>query len=351
MKSNLFLFAISLVVALSSCGSSNNEGPLPPSPGQGGGTKPKPTLKKTYNNPVIHSSVPDPTVIKAADGYFYLYGTEDIRNVPIFKSKDLVKWDQVGTAFTTATRPTNLPARGMMWAPDINFIGGQYVLYTSIGVWGSDWDNQIRCATASSPTGPFTDRGIIIDRTQGVANSIDQFFITDNGRNYMFWGSFHGIYGIELSEDGLSIKPGAEKVQIAGRQMEGTYIHKRGKYYYLFGSAGSCCEGLRSTYRVIYGRSENLFGPYVTKDGRRMLDGAYETMLSGNNFFAGPGHNAEFITDDEGNDWMLYHAFEKKDPDNGRQVLLDRIQWANDWPFVQGAGPSYLNEAPVFKNQ
>ena len=81
-----------------------------------------------------------------------------------------------------------------------------------------------------------------------------------------------------------------------------------------------------------------------------MLDGAYETMLSGNNFFAGPGHNAEFITDDEGNDWMLYHAFEKKDPDNGRQVLLDRVQWANDWPFVQGAGPSFLNEAPVFKN-
>ena len=29
-----------------------------------------------YRNPVIDVSVPDPTVIRAKDGYFYLYGTE-----------------------------------------------------------------------------------------------------------------------------------------------------------------------------------------------------------------------------------------------------------------------------------
>lgn len=347
----ILFFALSLTVALSSCGSAGGSDPVPPHPGQGGGTTTVPTLKKTYNNPVIRSSVPDPTVIKAADGFFYLYGTEDIRNVPVFRSKDLVKWTQIGTAFNNATRPSNLPARGMMWAPDINFIGGRYVLYTSIGVWGDDWANQIRVATADKPAGPFTDRGIVIDRTQEVANSIDQFFIQDGGKNYMFWGSFHGIYGIELSEDGLSIKPGAEKVQVAGTQMEGTYIHKRGRYYYLFGSAGSCCEGNRSTYHVVYGRSENLFGPYVTKDGRRMLDGASETMLSGNNLFAGPGHNAEFITDDKGQTWMLYHAFDKKDPDNGRQVMLDPVMWADDWPYIQGGSPSYLHEAPVFNAQ
>lgn len=351
MKNNIFYLIISLAVALSSCGSSSGSTPVPPDPGHGGGTNPNPPKKQTYNNPVIRFSVPDPTVIKAADGFFYLYGTEDIRNVPVFRSKDLVKWTQTGTAFTDATRPKNLPARGMMWAPDINFINGQYVLYTTIGVWGSDWDNQIRCATADKPTGPFVDKGIVIDRTQGVANSIDQFFIRDGGHNYMFWGSFHGIYGIELSADGLSIKPGAEKIQVAGTQMEGTYIHKHGKYYYLFGSAGTCCEGARSTYKVIYGRSESLFGPYLTKDGRRMLDGAYDTMLSSSNIFAGPGHNAEFVTDDAGQDWILYHAYQKSDPDNGRQVMLDPIQWTDDWPSVQGGKPSYLHEAPVFKNQ
>ena len=30
---------------------------------------------KTYNNPVIKWSLPDPSVFKAADGYYYLYAT------------------------------------------------------------------------------------------------------------------------------------------------------------------------------------------------------------------------------------------------------------------------------------
>ncbi|MDD3723983.1 MAG: arabinan endo-1,5-alpha-L-arabinosidase, partial [Bacteroidales bacterium] len=41
----------------------------------------------TYKNPVINYSLPDPTVIKANDGFFYLYATEDIRNTPIYCSQ------------------------------------------------------------------------------------------------------------------------------------------------------------------------------------------------------------------------------------------------------------------------
>ncbi len=43
---------------------------------------------KYYSNPVISESLPDPTILKAKDGYFYLYATENIRNIPIYKSKD-----------------------------------------------------------------------------------------------------------------------------------------------------------------------------------------------------------------------------------------------------------------------
>lgn len=45
---------------------------------------------KTYKNPVVNYSLPDPSVIRAEDGYFYLYATEDIRNLPIHRSKDLI---------------------------------------------------------------------------------------------------------------------------------------------------------------------------------------------------------------------------------------------------------------------
>lgn len=41
-----------------------------------------------YHNPVIKTSVPDPTAIRTADGFYYLYATEDIRNLPIFRSKE-----------------------------------------------------------------------------------------------------------------------------------------------------------------------------------------------------------------------------------------------------------------------
>jgi len=89
---------------------------------------PQPTDKDRYQNPVIHRSLPDPTVIKANDGYFYLYATEDIRNIPIYRSPNLIDWEFMGTAFTDQTRPTFV-SRGGLWAPDINYINGKYVLY------------------------------------------------------------------------------------------------------------------------------------------------------------------------------------------------------------------------------
>lgn len=300
----------------------------------------------TYTNPVINTSLPDPTVIRADDGYFYLYATEDIRNLPIYRSRDLTDWQFVGTAFTDDTRP-QWNKKGNMWAPDINKIGDKYVLYYSKSEWGGEWTCGIGAATADRPEGPFTDHGpLFISSEIGVRNSIDQFYIEDNGHKYLFWGSFHGIYGIELSDDGLSVKPGAVKKQVSGTFMEGTYIHKRGKYYYLFGSAGTCCEGARSTYRVTYGRSENLFGPYVDKKGQRLLDNHYEVMLHGDDTFVGTGHNAEFVTDDLGQDWILYHGYKKAEADDGRVVFLSRVDWKDGWPEVAGSVPEKENVKP-----
>jgi len=302
----------------------------------------------TYRNPVIKQSAPDPTIIRANDGYFYLYATENVHNVPIYRSADMVDWKFVGTAFTDATRPQWNP-KGNIWAPDINYINGKYVLYYAKSEWGGEWTCGIGVATADKPEGPFTDHGsLFISKDIGVQNSIDEFFIRDNGHNYLFWGSFRGIYGIELTDDGLKVKPGAEKRQVAGTFMEATYIHKHDGYYYLFGSAGSCCEGNKSTYRVTYGRSKSLFGPYVDKKGRSLMDNHYETLIRGNEQVAGPGHNAEIITDDNGSDWITYHGFSRSDPGAGRLVWMDRVEWIDGWPHVAGNQPSEVAEKPVF---
>ena len=311
------------------------------------------SLAQTVTNrqPVIDMSAPDPTVIRAEDGTFYLYATEDMRNVPIFHSANLVDWKLVGTAFTDNSRPKWLP-KGGIWAPDIQRVGGKYHLYYAKSVWGGEWDAGIGVAVSNNPAGPFVDRGCMFTSKQiGIQNCIDPFYIEDGGKKYLFFGSFHGIYGVELTADGLHVKQGAKPREVAGTFMEATYIRRRGGYYYLFGSTGTCCEGARSTYRITIGRSKSLFGPYVDKTGQRLLDNHYNILLDKDDSVLGPGHNAGLITDDAGNDYMFYHGFKASDPDAGRVVWLSRIVWTDGWPSVMTKKDSQKNETvPVIKS-
>lgn len=302
---------------------------------------------KVYHNPIIERNLPDPTVIKGDDGCFYLYSTESVRQLPIYRSKNLVDWEYVGTAFTKEGRP-NFEEKGSVWAPDINKIGDKYVLFYSMSVWGGEWTCGIGRAVADKPEGPFTDYGKLFRSNEiDVQNSIDPFYIEDNGRKFLFWGSFRGIYYIELSDDGLNLKEGATPKQIAGKAYEGTYVHKRDGYYYLFASVGSCCEGLKSTYTTVVGRSDNLFGPYVDKQGGKMLDNKHEILIHKTDSFVGTGHNSEIVKDMAGSDWIFYHAFKVSNP-NGRMLLMDKVEWEEGWPQVKGNVPSLEAEAPVF---
>lgn len=304
--------------------------------------------QNAYRNPVINMSLPDPTVVKAPDGNFFLYATEDTHNIPIYRSANLVDWTFVGTVFTDETRPKWNP-KGMIWAPDINYVDGHYVLYYSKSYWGGVWDCGIGVATAEQPTGPFTDHGpLFISKELNSENSIDPDFVEEDGHKYLVWGSFHGIWCIELSDDGLTLKDGAKPQTISGTFMEGSYIHKHDGYYYLFGSTGSCCDGANSTYHVTVGRSKSLFGPYLDKQGRPLMENHYETLLHGSDHCKGPGHNGEIFTDKEGVDWLIYHGYKATDPDLGRLVWLDRIEWIDGWPHIANNRPSTVSEAPKF---
>lgn len=306
--------------------------------------------KNSYTNPVVKYSLPDPTLVKANDGYFYLFATEDIRNVPIHRSRDLAKWEYAGTAFKDNTRP-NFEPNGGVWAPDINLIDDKFVLYYSMSVWGGEWTCGIGVATSSDPAGPFMDHGKLFRSNEmDVQNSIDPFYIEEDGRKHLFWGSFRGIYAIELSADGLTIKENAQKTRIAGTAYEGVYILPKDGYYYMFASIGSCCDGINSTYTTVVGRSENLFGPFLNKVGDAMIDNKHEVLIRGNHRFVGTGHNSEIITDDKGNDWILYHAVDKNNP-KGRVLMLDQIHWSDGWPYVINSTPSITKQDKPFFNQ
>lgn len=311
-----------------------------------------------YSNPVLNTSMPDPTIIKAANGSYYVYATEDTRNMPIYTSKDLVSWAYAGTVFNDATRPNFEPGGGL-WAPDINYINGKYVLYYSMSVWGGVSTCGIGAATATEAAGPFRDHGKLFRSGEiGVQNSIDQFYFEDGGKKYLFWGSYGsgaGIHVTELNDDGLSVKDMNNVTKIAANHFEGTYIHKRGNYYYLFASTGSCCSGANSTYALVVGRSENLLGPYVDKDSDPLLAEApyynWAWVIQGNTQVAGPGHCSRIVTDDAGNDWILYHGYVKSNPDAGRQLMLSQVLWDDTgWPYVEGGAPALSAKKPHFES-
>ncbi len=315
-----------------------------------------------YTNPVLPGiSLPDPTVIRADDGYCYAYGTEDIYGIPIFKSKDLVNWERTNTVFTSSNRPSwgIKGAASYLWAPDINKIGNKYVLYYShvpddLGGSGENtWG--IGVATADKPVGPFYDKGkVIIGGEVGQECTIDPAYFEDtDGKKYLLWGSYVGIFIGELNEDGLSLKNKYSSTRLAGTDgfaLEGAYMYKKGNYYYLFCSNGPYNYEYKQ-YQVTVGRSESITGPFVTRDGGRMLDNSLDIVLKGNDAFYCPGHNGEIITDDNGVEWIVYHAYKAGDEAAGRNLMLDKVTWTSDgWPQIGNGSPTASsNDKPYFR--
>ena len=312
----------------------------------------------TYTNPVItFSSAADPTVIRTEDG-FYLYATQtDKYWVPIYFSKDLVNWEFKRTAFRNATKP-QIPGGGAFWAPEIRHINGKYVLYFSWAKWGDGDASYTAVATSDSPLGDFVNSKELLTKEDFGSNCIDQFYYEEDNKKYMFVGSFNGIYVTELTDDGLSVKRNENgtptlKKQVCGKAFEGTNIYKKNGYYYLFASINNCCDGERSRYKVVVGRSQDLLGPYLDKSGKDMINNAWELVLEGDGQkFFGPGHNSIIVQDDAGTDWMIYHSYVKENGEvGGRLGMLDRVLWTEDgWPYIKNCVPSTSDFLPVFNN-
>ena len=294
----------------------------------------------SYTNPIIREDAPDPTIIKGDNNYYYLYATGE----KIYRSTDMVNWSYVRKVFDGKTRPSFVDVNSY-WAPCITKQGDTYVLYFALSTWGGVNEAGIGVATASTPEGPFDIQNgngkLFVSGEVGVTNSIDPNYIEEDGKKYIVWGSFYGIYGIELNSDGLTVKDVRNIFQLGGNWFEAAYVYKRGGYYYMFASIGSCCEGDNSTYQTVVGRSTSFFGPYVNKNGGSMIDNQFEVLLSGNSVWAGPGHNSRILEDNGGRTWMTYHAYIRGQSNIGRTALLDEVQWTSDgWPYFTNAVPS-----------
>ena len=315
------------------------------------------SAQKKYENPVYGYDFPDPSVERADDGYFYAYAT----GLKVTRSKDLMTWSDVDDVISRPTwnDTTYVGTDGKkktdtfdFWACDVSkTLDGSFLMHYACAYWGDYARTGIGVAKGATAS-KFTDAGKMFRSSEiGVESSIDPCYVEEFDKKYLVWGSYHDIYIAELTDDGTQVKSFSKKTKLCGDGFEAVMIYKRGKYYYMFCSVGSCCQGEKSTYKTVVGRSTSLTGTYVNKNGGKMLNNNYTTVISGNDYWKGPGHNSEIITDDEGQTWLLYHCYDMStNCSNGRLLMLDKITWdANGWPVVNDGHPSSgKQDGPIF---
>jgi beta-xylosidase len=337
-----------------------------------------PAAGGTYRNAVTDGysiDFPDPAVMRGKDGKFYAYSTGGPYDqqgaasdpVKMASSTDLTHWTKLGAPFVVGKNwPSWVATSSGIWAPDIRYINGKYVLYfvgPDTTASSEGFDPAIGVATADSPAGPWKDAGAPLiparkNTGAGWETVIDPAQFTDtDGSRYMYWGSYGtGVWLVQLSPDGLHSVTAPR--QVATSRFEGAYVIKRDGWYYLMASSANCCAGPTTGYTVFAGRSKSPWGPFLDRDGVSMADsraGGTIVLAQNGNRWVGVGHNS-IVTDRAGQDWMTYHGVDRNKPYlqvspgfTMRPMLLDRLDWINGWPIVRGgAGPSDdVEAAPV----
>lgn len=312
----------------------------------------------TYQNPVLDTDFPDPSVLLAPDGYYYAYATQtryqgQIINFQVARSLNLIDWEHLGEALPQ--KPSWAANSQRFWAPDVSrHPDGYYLMYFSAQPNDPLASLCLGVATAQTPAGPFVDSGQPLLANGIGFENIDpmRFVEPSTGRQLLFWGSGFGPLRVrELAADGLQFAPGTTDTVVVlprlatdyasyGYLIEGSWVHYRNGWYYLFYSGDNCC-GPDARYAVLVARARAATGPYETLAG---ATGTAGTILTENSRWQAPGHNS-VVTDAAGQDWLLYHAIDRQQPTfeaindeqgySRRVMLLDKIVYDEaGWPHL-----------------
>jgi arabinan endo-1,5-alpha-L-arabinosidase len=288
--------------------------------------------------------VHDPSIIKSGD-VFYLFSTGD--GLLIRTSSDLFNWKLAGSVFKTApewTRPY-VPRGNNLWAPDISFFNGQFHVYYAGSTFGST-HSCIGLATnttldPASPDYRWIDRGKVIDTPPKKSdwNALDPCaFVDDDQKVWLILGScWTGIKLVPLdSTTGLLAAPDQPPLAIAarprGKLLEEGYVRSHAGFYYLWISFDHCCRGARSDYKIVVGRSKNIQGPFVDREGVPMLQGGGTIVMANKGSVCGPGSSA--IIHEQQEDFLVHHYYDADD--HGIPKLqINPLTWdADGWPSV-----------------
>jgi arabinan endo-1,5-alpha-L-arabinosidase len=305
--------------------------------------------------PTRETPVHDPVMIKHNDTY-YLFCTGP--GISVFSSKDMKNWRKERQVFAQTpdwvTKAIPRFRGNSMWAPDISYQNGKYYLYYSVSAFGKNTScigvAVNKTLDSASADYKWEDLGKVVQSVPGrdLWNAIDpNLVIDDNKTPWLTFGSFwEGMKMVKLNNDLATIAQPEEWYTIAKRPrdfgipdssagnaaLEGPFIFKKDKYYYLFVSRDYCCRGERSDYKVVVGRSEKATGPFLDKDGVDLAKNGGTLIVQGDNKeWFGAGHNSAYTFD--GKDYIIYHGYDAKD--RGRsKLIIQQLKWDNGWPVL-----------------
>lgn len=293
----------------------------------------------TFKNPILTGMNPDPTICRVGDDFYLVTSTfEYFPGLPIYHSKDLVHWKQIGHILS---RASNCPVGGAFtsggnFAPAISFNNGTfYVTCTNYGGHGSQGAFYV---TATNPAGPWSDPVWVgnwnVDPSIMFANDSMYWVSPDNKGSFMV-GTFDPVQKkfikpLQLIASGLG-----------GSSPEGPHMYKINGYYYLMSAEG----GTGYEHREVIQRSKSPYGPFEPSPFNPVVS----NMNHPESPFQAIGH-ADLVQLKDGSWWLVSLGFRPKGGKYhhlGRETFLAPVNWTEDgWPIAGNKGVM-MEEFPV----
>jgi beta-xylosidase len=277
-----------------------------------------------YDNPVVPGFHPDPSVCRAGDDYYLVCSSfEYFPGVPIFHSRDLVHWRQIGNVLDRPAQldlPPGATASGGIYAPTIRHHDGRfYVITTNVSGRGNF------IVTAERPAGPWSDP-VWIDLP-----GIDPDLTWDEDGNC--WCVVSGNHVARVDPDMGKVLEGPYPVWsgTGGKYPEAPHLYRVDGWWYLLMSEGGTERG----HAVSIARSRSPRGPFEPGPVNPIL-----THRGTDRPIQSTGH-ADLVQAADGTWWMVLLATRPRGytPEFqvlGRETCLTPVRWEDGWPV---AGP------------
>lgn len=306
----------------------------------------QPCAKGEFHEPILAGFYPDPSICRVGDDYYLVNSTfAYFPGLPVFHSKDLVNWRQIGHAIDRPDqlRYGGLNVSGAIFAPSIDYHDGTfYIVCTMVGSNGNF------VITAKDPAGPWSDP-VVLD-FPGIDPSL---FFDDDGRAWIVNNDgpdgeplYDGHRAIRIQEfDPKAMKViGPRKVVINGGVdistkpiwIEGPHLYKKDGWYYLSAAEGGTGPG----HSQVVFRSKQVDGPYEPWDKNPILT---QRDLDPNvpGAVTCTGH-ADLEIGPDGHWWATFlgvRPYQGRFSPMGRETFLLPVDWTEDgWPMILPAG-------------